>query len=106
MASPTFAPEPQGRRRDDDQGQFGTNVISVNSADTPSQSQGGRPASSVHLLHRYKVGAVVFWKGGAYRGVDPSLVHRLFSSALGEPTRVGDHDKMLVWLTNSVQCIP
>jgi hypothetical protein len=88
-------------------GQFGTNVISGEQRRYPKPN----PKADVQralctFLHRYKVGAVVFWKGGAYRGVDPSLVHRLFSSALGEPTRVGDHDKMLVWLTNSVQCIP
>ena len=58
------------------------------------------------FLVRYHVGAVVFWKGGPYRGVDPSKIHRLFTSALGTPTTTGAHGTLLVWLTKAEHCRP
>jgi hypothetical protein len=88
-------------------GQFGTNVISGEQRRYPKPN----PKADVQralctFLSRYKVGAVVFWKGGPYRGVDPSLVHRLFSATMGNPTLVQANGTVLIWLTRSAHCSP
>jgi hypothetical protein len=58
------------------------------------------------FIERNHVGAVVFWKGGHYRGVAPSKIHRLFSAALGAPTHVGAHQTLLIWITKISGCSP
>lgn len=56
------------------------------------------------FIARNHVGAVVFWKGGHYRGVDPSKIHRLFTAALGAPTYRGANQTMLIWITKESGC--
>lgn len=87
--------------------QFGTNVISGEERRYPAPD----PKIDVQrafctFLSRNRVGAVVFWKGGSYSGVDPSHAHRLFSAALGKPTYIRAKGTVLVWLTSSVHCAP
>ena len=58
------------------------------------------------FLVRNHVGAVVFWKGGEYRGVSPSTIHRLFRSTLGSPTHVGARGTIQIWITKETGCSP
>lgn len=87
--------------------QIGTNKISGEQINFP------KPNAKVNVqpalctfLRRYHVTAVVFWKGGAFRGVNPGKIHRLFSAALGKPTVVNSNDTLLIWLTNDTHCFP
>lgn len=87
--------------------QFGTSSISGEQRTYPAPN----PHADVQralcvFLRRYRVGAVVFWRGGGYRGVRPQIAHRLFSAALGAPTVVSPDHKLLVWLTGSIRCEP
>jgi hypothetical protein len=53
-----------------------------------------------HFISKYQVGAVIFWRGGAY----PARVKRLFLNDLGAPTRSSHDGKLLVWLTRTSNC--
>jgi len=50
------------------------------------------------LVHRYSIGAVIFWNSGG----DPAAVKAYFSKAFGVPTK--SVDGVLVWLTDSSGC--
>jgi hypothetical protein len=58
------------------------------------------------FVARYHVGAVVFWKGGHFRGDDPSRIHRLFSADFGAPTHTGANTTLLIWIMSQSHCAP
>lgn len=87
--------------------QLGTNKISGEQVNFPKPNPNANVQKSLcTFLSRYGVGAVVFWKGGTYRGVNPSKIHHLFSAALGAPTFTNSNTTLLVWLTKKSHCVP
>lgn len=63
-------------------------------------------AALCHFITRNRVGAVVFWKGGRFGGVDPSRIRRLFTMALGAPAHTGANGTIQVWLIDQTRCSP
>jgi hypothetical protein len=85
--------------------QFGANKISGEQTIFPApDAKANLQRAFCTFLRRHDVGAVVFWKGRLYRGVDPSAAHRLFSDALGAPGVTNANRTLLIWLAPARHC--
>ena len=86
--------------------QFGANKISGEQTIFPTpDAKADLQRALCTFVRRHDVGAVIFWKGGLYRGVDPSAAHQLFSDALGKPGVTNANRTLLIWLEPAAHCI-